>query len=95
MLTDKYCFSFCQEWFFMYLEAIITEPQDRAVCWEQVSVECSVTHGTSTCKTQRPLEKMKQDGCKRDGGGGMLWDATPRHSIAVALETSEAVATHT
>lgn len=29
-----------------------------------------------------------------DGGGAMLWDATPRHSIAIALEISEAVATH-
>ena len=28
-----------------------------------------------------------------DGGGVMLWDATPRHSIAIALEISEAVAT--
>lgn len=36
MLTDEYCFSFGQEWFFMKLEAITTEPQDRAVCWEQV-----------------------------------------------------------
>lgn len=32
----------------------------------------------------------------RDNGGGvMLWDDTPRHSIAIALEISEAVATRT
>lgn len=30
-----------------------------------------------------------------DGGGAMLWDATPRHSIAIALEISEAVTTYT